>query len=114
MSLASILYPAPTDQGLEEFFWANSQHHLALIDAVKQTMGVTMELFQIYPVTPGASLSTWEAQHQRQHDVLARVLGVPSTDLTSLDLKDKKAFDAWAFSHFLQHQAAGQLCGMSI
>lgn len=114
MSLAALLYPGPTDQGLEEFFFANYQHHLALIDAVQMSKGVLMPLFQIYPVVYSDNISSWEEQHQKQHNLLAQHLGVDSQDLTGIDFNDKSGFDAWVQTHFLQHQAAGQLCGFSI
>ena len=114
MSLAALTYPAPTTGGLDGFFFANLQHHQALIQAVRQSRGVTMELFQIWPVPIGGNMTTWARQHQRQHDVMNSLLGIPSVDLTGLDLKDKKAMDAWYFQHLLQHQAAGQLCGFPI
>lgn len=114
MALAAILYPSPTDKGIEEFMFANYQHHLALIDAVKQTQGVIMPLFQIYPVVFSDNISAWEQQHQKQHNLLAQYLGIDSQDLTGIDFQDKTAFDAWVNTHFLMHQAAGQRCGMSI
>jgi hypothetical protein len=113
MSLAAVLYPGPTEHGLEEFFWANYQHHLALIAAVKETHGIVMEQFQIYPpgLDPGES---WSRQHQRQHDVMNSVLGIPGSDLSAVDFKDKKAFDGWAWNHFQQHVAAAALCGVPV
>lgn len=115
MTLAAILYPSPTAQGSEEFFWANYQHHLAIIEAVRQTKGVRLQLFQIFPAPQaGQTMTTWERQHQRQHDTMNALLGIPGVDLTGLDLKDRTKADAWFFTHFLQHQAAGKLCGMPI
>lgn len=113
MSLASILYPAPTDQGLEEFFWANFQHHQAIIGALKATRGIILEQFQIYPVSPNR-VDVWLEQHQKQHDTMNRALGIPGADLSSVDFKNKREFDSWIFMHELQHQAAGQLCGQPV
>jgi len=113
VSLASVLYPGPTDQGLEEFFYANYQHHIALMAALKETMGVELELFQIYPANP-EDLTTWSRQHQFQHDALNSLLGIPGTDISVVDFKKKDEADAWYWQHFLQHQAAAQLCGKPI
>lgn len=114
MSLASVLYPGPTARGLDEFFFANFEHHQSIISAIKDTRGVVLEMFQIYPVVSDGDLTTWARQHQRQHDTMNALLGIPGVDLTGIDLKDKKAFDSWAYQHFQQHQAAGQLCGLPI
>lgn len=116
MSLASILYPSPSDSGLEEFFHANYQHHLAQLAAIKDKFGYSLELFQIWPPPPtkGDRLTTWARQHQRQHDVVNAALGIPGTDLTGLNLDKKKDLDNWMYQHFIQHQAAGQLCGYPI
>lgn len=113
MSLAAILYPAPTAKGLEEFFFANYQHHLAVMGALRQTQDVELELFQIYPVQP-ENMENWLRQHQKQHDFMNAALGIPGTDLTAVDFGNQREFDSWAFQHFLQHQAAGQLSGLPI
>lgn len=113
MTLASILYPAPTDKGLEEFFWANFQHHQAIISALKATRGIALEQFQIYPVNP-ERIDGWLEQHQKQHNAMNAALGIPGADLSSVDFKNKRELDSWLFAHELQHQAAGQLCGQPI
>ncbi len=109
--LATLLYPPPTGEaGLEEFWHANLQHHQAIIGALGRTRGVQLSLFNLYPVT-GEDFKGFLRQHQDQHNAMNAVLGIPSVDLTDLDMDDKKKLDAWLFIHFTQHQVAAQLCG---
>ena len=113
MSLAQILYPPPTPQGMEEWFQAHARHHQAIIFAMRETKGVSLDDLGLYPVN-ATDLDNWLELHQRMHTQMNSALGIPGTDLSGLDLKDKNLLDAWMFQHFLQHQGAGQLCGMAV
>jgi hypothetical protein len=113
VSLANVLYPAPTPQGLEEWMHSHYQHHLAIIDAVRTNFNTELQVFPIYPVNM-EDTSTFMRDHQIMHNQFASVLNTPNTDIGSVDFKNKKEFDAWVFEHFIQHQAAAQLCGMPI
>lgn len=113
MSLAQITYPPPTEWGMEEWFQAHARHHEAIVGAVKETFRVQLSSLGLYPVNP-ADLTDWLLRHQQMHQEMNSLLNIAGTDLTGLNLKDKNASDAWFFQHFLQHQSAGELCGMSI
>lgn len=113
MSLAQIQYPPPTEKGLEEWMHAHVRLHEALNDAISTTKGVQLELLPIYPVDKD-SLKTWVRAHQSAHDALANTLGFAGTDLTGVDFADQRKLDGWMFEHFIQHQAAAQLCGLPI
>lgn len=113
MSLAQILYPPPTKQGMEEWFQAHAQHHAAIISAFKSTSGVQLDSLGLYPVNP-KDLSDWLQRHQQMHNEMGQLAGVQGTDLTGLDLNDKAKSDSWFFQHFLQHQGVSQACGVAI
>lgn len=113
MSLASILYPAPTPEGLTAWFFDHYQHHLAIIGAVKASKGVILDLHLIYPVNQ-QDLDSWSGQHQLQHQDMAQALGTPSLDFGPLDVTDPAKLEGFMFAHFLEHQAAAQASGLPI
>lgn len=113
MSLAQVLYPSPTERGMEEWFLAHDRHHEAIIDAVKIGRGIILEYNPLYPVNE-ADLENWLELHQQMHSDMTSLFGIAGTDLTGLDLRNKETSDAWFFQHFLQHQAVAQATGLPI
>lgn len=113
MSLAQILYPPPTERGMEEWFHAHDRHHEAIIGAVKATQNIVLTYNPLYPVNQ-TDLEDWLKQHQQMHSDMTQLFQVAGTDLTGLDLRDKESADAWFFQHFLQHQAVAQAVGLPI
>lgn len=113
MSLAQVLYPPPTERGLDEWFQAHARHHEAIIDAVRQTQGIALDNLGLYPVDLN-ELTTWLTRHQRMHTAMTLQYNVQPTDLSILDLKDRSQADAWFFQHFLQHQSVSSLTGVPI
>ena len=111
--LSSILYPAPTPEGMEQWLFDHAQHHQAITDAVRVNFNTILPIYPIYPVNM-EDTAKFMRDHQQAHNEMAAVLNTPNTDIGSVDFKDKKEFDAWLFSHFIQHQAAAQLCGLPI
>lgn len=109
MPLAQITFPAPTPQGMEEWFQNHARHHEALIDAVRRTFGAELTLLPIYPVQ-GDDLTVWNRSHQAMHTQLNELLKIAGSDISALDLKSKD-YRGWFFEHFMQHQAAAQGCG---
>lgn len=113
MSLAHLLYPAPTPQGMEEWFFQHHQHHLAILGAMKANKGIELDSFPLYPVNV-QQLQTWLETHQQMHNAMTEALGISGFDLSGLDLKDKAKSDNWFFQHYLQHQSVGEVCGSPI
>lgn len=112
MSLAQILFPAPTDQGIDDWFHSHVRHHEAIIKAIQDSRGIQLQMFPIYPVKD-SDLTNWNRAHQSLHTQMNLALQIAGTDLTTLDLKAKD-HQNWFFEHFIQHQAAGQRCGEPI
>lgn len=113
MTLASVLYPSPTESGWEEWSFANYEHHLAIEEGLLQVLGIVATPFRIWPVN-GAQFRDWQEQHQQSHTLFNRALGITGRDLTDLDFTDRSKADAWYFEHFIQHQAAAKTLGLSI
>lgn len=107
-----ILYPPPTESGLKEWSWHHYQHHLAINGGLESTRGIKPNLFRIWPLD--ISDPTWNYEHQRQHNEFTSVLGITASDLTGINYKDQRQFDAFLYSHFVEHQVAAQRLGIPI
>lgn len=113
MSLAAIVYPSPTPEGMTEWSIANFQHHNGIEIAMRQTLGVDPPIFRLWPILP-EDFQSWLEQHQQAHNFFNQTLGLSGQDLTGLDLKDKSLADDWFFVHELEHQAAARVLKLSI
>lgn len=113
MSLASVLYPPPTKDGWNEWTWANYQHHQAIETGLRQVKGLSPTIYRLWPVRE-QEFEDWLEQHQQAHTLFTQALGINGSDLSQLDFNDKPKRDAWMYSHFVDHQAAAQLLGLTI
>lgn len=113
MSLAQILYPSPTPQGIVEWSFHHLAHHQAILDGISSVFGIKTKLYRIWPMDT-QNLNDWAYQHQQQHNDFNATLGLGGQDLTVLDYKNQRQMDAFYFSHFSEHQAAAQKLGIPI
>lgn len=116
MSLADLQYPAPTEQGLAEWLHAHVRHHEAIIGALRDNRGISLELLPIFPLDPSNKdqIAVWNRSHQTMHNQMNQALGIAGTDLTALDPTDQKKMDDFLFGHLQQHRDAAQLSGSPI
>lgn len=113
MSLAMVLFPPPTDNGLHEWSLAHYLHHLAIIAAVKQSKGITLPVYQIWPMSL-TNIDTWLENHQLLHNEMNAVFKNNGNDLSSLDWKDEKQREGFFYLNFQEHRSAGADCGVPI
>jgi hypothetical protein len=112
MSLPQILYPSPTDRGLDEFVHANWQHHQAINKALQNAYGIPFQAYIIFPLARGNEKS-WLEQHARWHSDMCAATGVQSTDLSTVNFDNQKERDAWYFLHYKEHEAIAQKLGIT-
>ena len=108
-----LAYPPPTPHGQEEWLFANYQSHQSIIYGVNQLKKVILPLYQIYPVSPH-DLTVWLDQHAQQHSDMNQILGLPSNDLTDVDLTDDNQRTAFYFLHLQEHRDALSVLGMGL
>jgi hypothetical protein len=108
-----IQYPPPVSEGHREWAGHNWQHHQGIILGLKQKYGVDAPLLRIWP-WQGEFSNDWLQQHQQMHSFMCGVLGIPGSDLSSVDYKDKRQLDSFFFQHFIEHQAAASRLGLDI
>lgn len=113
MSLAQLLFPPPTDSGLEEWAFEHNAHHQAIIDAVRQTRGVELQLQQIYPLNV-ADIENWLQLHQSMHNQMCALFNIISNDLSSVDWRDANQREGFFFLNYSNHRDVGIACGAPI
>lgn len=113
MSLAQVLYPAPTPEGFDTWTFQHNAHHNAIIAAVKQTKNVTLQPQLIYPFNP-SDVETWLQNHQQLHDDMESVFKIIGSDLSSLDFQDQSQRDGFFFLNFSSHRDVAIACGLTI
>ena len=113
MSLAQILYPAPTSTGLVEWSFYRYQHHLAIIGAVKTTKGLQLPVYPIWPFPPN-NVATWLENHQLMHDEMDALYGINGYDLSSFDWLDEKQREGFFWLNYVEHRGVAQDCGVPI
>jgi hypothetical protein len=113
MSLTQIILPPPTPNGFEEWAFAHFQHHLAIIDAVRQTKQINLQLEQIWPVSI-RNVETWLEAHQFMHNEMNAVLGVQGNDLSTFNWQDEKQREGFFYLNFQEHRSAAQNAGVPI
>jgi len=113
MSLGQ-LYNTPGDgPGMNEFSFANQDHHLQIARAIYSQAGIFIPVYSLDPIhlaDPGVFLY----QHQQAHNVQNSVLGIQGNDLTDIDLTKRSELEEWILIHFQEHFAAQQILGLTL
>lgn len=110
MTLATLLYPPPTKRGMDEWAYANVQHHRALNSAILRRRNISIGETQIWPIRQD-SFQDFLRQHQQWHDALNGALGVAGVDLQNVDFTNDKERDAWIWLHFNSHRNYAEALG---
>lgn len=113
MSLAHILLPPPTPNGLDEWMLQHLAAHQAIINAAFTELQAALTLYPIYPFDKRTSL-VWLENHQQMHDDQNALLNIIGNDLSSVDFDKKKELEAWMYLHWTEHQAAASTLGLGI
>lgn len=113
MSLAQLILPPPTEQGLEEWAFAHWQHHLAIATAVKQVHSINLDVGNLWPMSL-RNVETWLEAHQFAHNEMNAILRVNGNDLSTFDWKDEKQRQGFFYLNFQEHRSAATNTGLPI
>lgn len=113
MSLAMILFPPPTENGIHEWSLSHYLHHLAIISAVKQTKGINLPTYPIWPISL-TNIDIWLENHQLLHNEMNAVFHNEGNDLSSLNWSDSKQREAFYYLNFQEHRSAAADSGVPI
>jgi hypothetical protein len=115
MSLAMLLYPPPTRNGLQEHFFHHYQSHLAIVQGVKLKLGVPLTVYDIWPVDPSnkPNIEDWKEAHQSLHTDFETLLNIQGVDLSEVSFDDKKSMDSFMYANWQSHYAAYTSLGLT-
>jgi hypothetical protein len=115
MPLAQLSGVPRTPTDLAGWQFANAANHRDIIRLVEATKGVILVEYPLEPFDPSnpASLDNFLNQHQDMHVAMNRALGLQSNNLSELDWSDTNALAQWMSWHYVEHQAASSLLGVS-
>lgn len=105
MSLANLLNTPRTPSDFEEFFFSNRLQIDAIQKAILQQKNVNLTQYVLYPVSQDDFKGFLEA-NQQSHEDFNSVLGLQSSDLESVDLKDEKQLTAWTYLNYQELYSA--------
>lgn len=104
MSLAGIRELADPQQR-ETFDFSHYNQHLAVVQAIKAQLGITIAMPALHPVAEDKE--AWASAHQRLHDEINQALSTAGKDLTAgVFSRD------WANQNYMEHAAMNQALGL--
>lgn len=108
MTFAS-LYNSPSAP-LDRVVWsfANSDHHLQIINAILIQKNTELARYLIDPI-PNADLPGWLRTHQTMHNDMNSVLAIQGNDLSDVDFNNPDQLSAWLFLHASEHRQAADI-----
>jgi len=103
--IAALLNIPKTPEEWLRWGWHHAEHHQEIQQAIAK-QGVNLTIYVLYPL-PEEDVGGWLLRHQQTHLDMDGALGLQSVDLQGVDLKDERQLQAWIWSNYLEHQAAG-------
>lgn len=91
--------------------FSHQRSHDAIVDKVQTLSGVPGIKYNMYPFNEGLQLR-WMMDHQQAHNDFTGPLGLDSTDLQNVDLKDTEDFLKWLHDHWQEHLNADRALGL--
>lgn len=103
MSLAMVMHPPPGDNGLSEWSFAHSQHHLLVVQSIRTLTGIVLPTYVIDPIPK--DFKGWAEKNQAFHNDANGILGTDGSDLQTVEWEDSEERESWMFLHFEEHLA---------
>jgi hypothetical protein len=115
MAIAQLMSVPQTSAELEAWQFANQAHHRDIARRIQETKGVLISDYPLEPFNPddADSLEAFLQNHQDVHQQMDIALGLNSYNLSELDWQDPAARAQWFQTHFVEHNAASQILGVS-
>lgn len=107
MSLVNLLNVPKNQSDWENFFWANRTQLINIQQAVLKQKSVNLPQYVVYPVADD-SVQDFLTNNSQSHQDFNAVLGLQSSDLESVDLKDEKQLEAWVYLNYQELYTASQ------
>lgn len=95
----------------EEWVLDHFSSHEGIRDAVQRAGYGNLIAWELYPVN-WHDWDSYALRHQSAHNEFNEALGLPGTDLMSVDFNDQKSSDEWNLDHYREHLAAATMLGI--
>jgi hypothetical protein len=95
--------------------FSNAASHRDIIRRVQETKGIKLVEYPLEPFDPSdaGQLADFLNNHQDMHQAMDRALGLASYNLSEVDWTSPDDLAQWISLHFIEHQAASALLGVS-
>jgi hypothetical protein len=115
MPLAELNSVPRTPLETQGWQFANAASHRDIIRRVEETRGIKLVEYPLEPFDPEdpASLADFLNSHADMHLQMNAALRLQSNALSEVDWQDINALAQWISLHFIEHQAASALLGVS-
>lgn len=85
--------------------------HQKVIQAIQRETGVALIQYQLDPIN-FEDLTSFLERHQQTHLDMDGALGLQSSDLQDVDLKDDKQLQSFIYINWIEHFNANQALGV--
>jgi hypothetical protein len=109
--LAALLNTPSTDNEWQIWSWHHRLSTSAINSAISQQKKINLTDYQLDPINR-AFFQDWLERNQQSHIDFDAAVGAQSVDLTDVDPSNHNQFQAWIFSHYLEHQTAERILGI--
>lgn len=110
--LPVLLNLPKADQDWSVFSFHHRSSHDLIRQAIQAQRGVSLASYSLDPI-PNAAFQQWLEWNQQSHIEMNNVLKAQSADLETLDPRDEHQLRAWVYLHYLEHQTAERILGIS-
>ena len=105
--LARLQNTPQTEEDWAIWSWNNYDCLNQIRSAINSRYAVTLPDYQVEPIDFG-DIDTWLQANQQAHTEFAGVLGIQTSDLLHVDLRDQNQRQAWIFTNWMELSNACQ------
>jgi hypothetical protein len=115
MPLAQLSAVPRTPVEMQQWAFANVSSHRDIARRIFETKRLKLVEYPLEPFDPNdpVSLNNFLNLHADMHQQMDKALGLPSYALSEIDWADITALAQWISQHYVEHQAASSLLGVS-
>lgn len=109
--MLAVLLEKPRDALSWQRWSLHHRHdHEEIRQAIQTQKGTNLPEYELDPMP--RDLNAWIDRNQRTHLDMNSTLGLQSSDLGTLDMKNDRTLELWIRSHYLEHFSARAALGI--
>ena len=110
--LANLLVAPQTELQWSRWSFDHRDQHNLIRQAIRNIYGVSLTEYPIDPIVL-EDFSQFADWNQQMHNDFNGVLGLQSSNLQQVDIRNKAELEAWIYLHRREHEAAAFKLGIS-